>query len=162
MEPMIKENLEAKVKNSNQNSTTITALNSLLSNYQIYYQNLRGLHWLVEGHQFFVLHEKYEEWYNEAAANIDDVAERILTIGGKPSHTFEDYLVDSEIKPVKNLTSGKEGIEVVLNNNQILLNHFNQVVEEADKANDEGTLDLMSGLISSTEKRMWMLKAFLN
>ncbi len=158
---MVKENLNAHISDNHQNSETIQGLNTLLGNYQVYYQNLRGLHWLIEGNQFFVLHEKYEEWYNEAAENIDEVAERILMIGGRPTHTFEDYLVDAEIKPVKNISTGKEGIEVVLQNNRTLLNHFNKVLEEAEKANDEGTVDMMSGLIKTTEKRIWMLKSFL-
>jgi starvation-inducible DNA-binding protein len=161
MEPMIKENLKAHVSNNNPNSKTIQGLNMLLSNYQIYYQNLRGLHWLIEGKQFFVLHEKYEEWYTEAAENIDEVAERILMIGGKPVHTFEDYLVDAEIKPIKNINNAEEGIRIVLDNNRSLLRHFNEVLKEAEEAHDEGTVDMMTGLIKTTEKRMWMLKSFL-
>ncbi|MCB2221888.1 MAG: DNA starvation/stationary phase protection protein [Bacteroidetes bacterium] len=158
---MIKENLKAHISNNNSNSETILGLNTLLSNYQIYYQNLRALHWLIEGKQFFVLHEKYEEWYTEAAENIDEVAERILMIGGKPTHTLEDYLVDSEIKPIKNIYGAEEGIQVVYDNNKYLLEHFKKVLKEAEKADDEGTVDMMSGLIKNTEKRIWMLKSFL-
>ena len=70
----------------------ITELNILLSNFQIYYQNLRGLHWNIRGRRFFDLHLKFEELYNDSQLKIDLIAERILTLGGIPLHTFEDYL----------------------------------------------------------------------
>ena len=80
------------------NSKLVERLNRLLADYQIFYQNLRGLHWNVKGPQFFMLHEKYEELYNEAAETVDEVAERILMIGGQPLHTFTDYLKTAELK----------------------------------------------------------------
>src|SRR5690554_6958370 len=73
-------------------------LNKLLADYQIYYQNLRGLHWNVKGVKFFMLHEKYEEYYDEAAETIDEIAERILMIGGKPLHSYDAYLQTAELK----------------------------------------------------------------
>jgi starvation-inducible DNA-binding protein len=67
-------------------------LNVLLANYQIYYQNLRGFHWNIQGRDFFELHVKFEELYNDGAIKIDEVAERILTIEATPLHSFTDYL----------------------------------------------------------------------
>ena len=78
-------------------------LNHLLSDYQIYYQNLRAFHWLVKGPQFFQLHEKFEELYNESAEAIDEIAERILMIGGKPLYSFEDYLNKATLKAEKDI-----------------------------------------------------------
>ena len=66
-------------------------LNNLLANFQIYYQNLRGIHWNIKGKRFFDLHEKFEELYNDANVKVDEIAERILTLGVTPIHTFEDY-----------------------------------------------------------------------
>jgi starvation-inducible DNA-binding protein len=77
-----------KAKNQN----VIENLNKLLADYQIYYQNLRGLHWNVKGAMFFMLHEKFEEYYNEASEVVDEIVERILMIGGQPLHTFTEYL----------------------------------------------------------------------
>ena len=80
-------------------------LNELLANYHIYYQNLRGFHWNIKGIHFFQLHAKFEELYNNALTKIDALAERILTIGQKPLHTFSDYMRVSTIKEVRKPTS---------------------------------------------------------
>jgi starvation-inducible DNA-binding protein len=141
------------------NLELVEKLNKLLADYQIYYQNLRGLHWNVKGAQFFMLHEKYEELYDEAAEVIDEVAERILMIGGKPLHSFGDYLKTAELKEAGYITEGKKGIEVVLENSRYLLKSFNEILEMAD--GDEGTVAMMSDLIGTTEKRIWMLEACL-
>ena len=63
-------------------------LNKLLADYEIFYQNLRGFHWNIKGREFFELHVKFEELYNEAFIKIDEIAERILTLEGIPMHTY--------------------------------------------------------------------------
>jgi starvation-inducible DNA-binding protein len=68
-------------------------LNILLANFQVYYQNLRGLHWNIRGKRFFDLHVKFEELYNDSQLKIDLIAERVLTLGSTPLHTFEDYMM---------------------------------------------------------------------
>ncbi len=141
------------------NSKLVERLNQLLADYQIYYQNLRGLHWNVKGAQFFMLHEKYEELYNEAAESVDEIAERILMVGGQPLHTFTDYLKVAELKEAGLISEGKKGVEVVLENSRYLLKSFNEILELAD--GDEGTSALMSDLIGATEKRIWMLESTL-
>ncbi|MFW5832320.1 MAG: Dps family protein [Prolixibacteraceae bacterium] len=142
-----------------ENKNLLSGLNQLLADYQIYYQNLRGLHWNVKGKMFFSLHEKYEELYNEAAEVIDEIAERILMIGGQPLHTFGDYTKTAKLKEVADVSDGVEGVQHVLENSQLLLESFYNVLETAE--GDEGTAALMSDLIGSTEKRIWMLKSFL-
>ncbi|MDD4226549.1 MAG: Dps family protein [Mariniphaga sp.] len=134
-------------------------LNQLLSDYQIYYQNLRALHWNVKGKQFYMLHEKYEEFYDEAADVIDELAERILMIGEKPLHTFTDFLKTAQLKEADYISDGKKGVELVLENSRYLLKSFNEVLELAE--GDEGTSALMSDLIGAAEKRIWMLKSTL-
>jgi starvation-inducible DNA-binding protein len=74
----------------------VTELNNLLSNHQVYYQNLRGIHWNIRGKRFFDLHVKFEELYNDAQLKVDMVAERVLTLGGTPLHTFEDYIKNNK------------------------------------------------------------------
>lgn len=142
------------------NLKLVERLNQLLADYQIYYQNLRGLHWNVKGAQFFMLHEKYEELYNEAAENVDEIAERILMIGGQPLHTFADYLKIAGLKEAEHISDGKKGVELVLKNSRYLLKSFNEILELAD--GDEGTSALMSDLIDATEKRIWMFESVLN
>ena len=73
-------------------------LNGLLANYQIFYQNLRGYHWNIKGENFFELHVKFEEYYNDAQVKIDEIAERILTLGKTPFHSYSDYLEENQLK----------------------------------------------------------------
>ena len=80
-------------------------LNSLLANFQIYYQNLRGLHWNIKGKNFFDLHTKFEEFYTDSQIKIDEIAERILTLQGKPLHTFSDYIAHSNVPVGKDISS---------------------------------------------------------
>jgi len=136
-------------------------LNTLLANYQLFYQNLRALHWNVRGREFFELHVKFEEFYTEAQEHVDQIAERILTLGETPLHNFSAYLEAAEIKETKGVTNGEEGVRIVLENFKTLLQHERQILELAGDAGDEGSVTLMSDLITLQEKHSWMLGAWL-
>ncbi len=137
-------------------------LNSLLANYQVYYQNLRGFHWNIKGSQFFELHLKFEELYTDAQTSIDEIAERILTLGETPMHSFEDYIATSSIEAKRNITDAGGTVGSVLDGLSVLLEKERSILELATKAGDEGTNDLMTGYIAAQEKIIWMLSAFLN
>lgn len=137
-------------------------LNALLSDFQIYYQNLRGFHWNVKGSNFFELHAKFEELYRDAQEKIDELAELILTLGQTPLNTFEDYLQNSEVKVYKNLSNDREIVQALVDMLQVLLIKEREVIEVAGKADDEGTADLIIPLIAEQEKTVWMLRAWLN
>ncbi len=136
-------------------------LNQLLADYQVFYQNLRGLHWNIQGKEFFELHLKFEELYNDAVIKVDEIAERILTLGGEPLHTFTDYLKASNIAEEKSITNGTEGISIVVKNFSIIILFEREILSLAGDANDEGTVSLMSDYISQTEKTLWMLNSYL-
>jgi len=136
-------------------------LNTLLANYQLFYQNLRALHWNVRGREFFELHVKFEEFYTEAQEHVDQIAERILTLGETPLHNFSAYLEAAEIKEAKGVTNGEEGVRIVLENFKTLLQHERQILELAGDTGDEGSVTLMSDLITLQEKHSWMLGAWL-
>ena len=139
----------------------IANLNDLLANYQLFYQNLRGFHWNIKGKDFFELHLKFEEFYNDAVIKVDEIAERILTLDGVPLHTFEDYLEKSTIKSAKGLFDGNTSVSKIMEYFSILLQKERVILDLAANANDEGTVSLMSDYISQTEKTMWMLKSYL-
>jgi len=155
--------METLTNNTTHTATnpTVTALNTLLAGFQVYYQNLRGLHWNIEGAHFFDLHQKYEDWYNEAADNIDEVAERIKTLDAVPLHSFADYLAQSPVSPVTNVTNGKTGISLLLDQNVALLEALKEVRGLAAQQDDEGTLAMVSEMMATIEKRRWMLRAYL-
>jgi starvation-inducible DNA-binding protein len=143
-------------------SEIVKKLNSLLANYEMYYQNLRALHWNIKGKLFFMLHEKYEELYNESAEVIDEIAERILMLEETPLHTYEDFIQNSSIHAVKNITDANKSLEVVLDNQQELHKVAYEVIDIASESGDEGTVALVSDIISSLEKSIWMLKSSMN
>ena len=97
-------------------------LNNLLADYQVYYQNLRGLHWNIKGKEFFELHLKFEEYYDDAVLKIDEIAERILTLEGRPLHTFSDYLKTSDIIEEKGVSDGIRGVSIIISNLSTLIN----------------------------------------
>lgn len=139
----------------------IKDLNTLLSNYQVYYQNLRGLHWNIKGKRFFDLHVKFEEFYNDSQIKIDLIAERILTLGGTPLHTFEDYIANSQLKVGKNISKDEEAIALILQSISELLKIERRVLNNSGEIDDEGTNSMMSDFISEQEKTIWMLKAWM-
>lgn len=139
----------------------IDELNQLLSDYHIYYQNVRGFHWNIKGKRFFELHNKFEELYTEALNVIDETAERILTIGGKPLHTFKDYQETSALKVYKDLSHDTDTVEAVWTLLGQLIDQEKRVKALAVDADDSETEDLMIGLINSQQKTMWMFKSWL-
>lgn len=138
------------------------SLNDLLANYQVFYMNARGFHWNIKGDKFFELHVKFEELYNDALIKIDEVAERILTLGYTPVHSFSQYIRLSKIQERNNVTDGKVAVEFVLSGLSTLIVKERGLLAMAAKAGDEGTNALMSDYIRAQEKLVWMYSAFLN
>lgn len=139
----------------------IESLNVLLANFQVYYQNLRGLHWNIRGKRFFDLHVKFEELYNNAQLRIDEIAERVLTLGGTPLHCFEDYMAYNKLKVGKNISQDESAVELIIDSLTKLLVLERDLLIKTGDINDEGTNSMMSDLITEQEKDIWMMKAFL-
>ncbi|MFK7001576.1 Dps family protein [Flavobacterium oreochromis] len=139
----------------------VIQLNALLSNFQIYYQNLRGLHWNIRGKRFFDLHLKFEELYNDSQLKIDMIAERILTLGGIPYHTFNDYLENSELTAGKNISNDEKAIKLIVASITTLLVIERKILKSSDVIDDEGTSSMMSDFIKEQEKTIWMMSAWL-
>jgi starvation-inducible DNA-binding protein len=139
----------------------IQELNILLSNFQVYYQNLRGLHWNIRGKRFFDLHIKFEELYNDSQLKIDLIAERVLTLGGIPLHTFEDYLKNNQLSIGKDISNDVTAVKLVVNSLSNLLKIEREILKNAANANDEGTNSMMSDFIAEQEKTIWMMNAWL-
>lgn len=134
-------------------------LNDLLANYQLFYMNVRGFHWNIKGDKFFELHLKFEELYDDLILKIDELAERVLTLGFQPLHTFEDYLKVGKILPVKNLTAGRNCVENILDSFKIILEKQRAILALANECDDEGTSAQMSDYIRAQEKLVWMYKS---
>ncbi|WP_299754116.1 Dps family protein [uncultured Pontibacter sp.] len=136
-------------------------LNMLLANYQLFYINARGFHWNISGNKFFELHAKFEELYDDAILKIDEIAERILTLGHTPFHSFTTYLENSIIKEVADVSDGAEAVREVLNGFKVLIEAERELLTLSGEADDEGTSALMSDYIREQEKLVWMYSAYL-
>ncbi|MGE0635714.1 MAG: Dps family protein [Bacteroidia bacterium] len=137
-------------------------LNDLLANYSVFYQNVRGYHWNIKGEKFFELHLKFEELYNSLVLKIDEVAERILTLGHTPRHRYSDYFKAATIKETKETSDGKKAVEEILEAFKLLIIKQRELLDIAGKAGDEGTNALMSDYIREQEKLVWMYSSFLS
>ena len=139
---------------------TVDQLNDLLSNYHLYYQNLRNFHWNVDGENFFDLHEEFENLYDDAREKIDEIAERILTLRLRPVSTMSAYLNRAAIEEAEVTTDEHYMVDTVLENHRIIIDNMRQVMRAADKVEDEGTLDMIGGFLAEIEKSSWMLDAW--
>ena len=137
-------------------------LNDLLANYSSFYQNTRGYHWNIKGEKFFELHLKFEELYNDLFAKIDEVAERILTLGHTPDHKFSEYMISSEIKESIEVNDGRKAVAQILDSFSILLKKQRVLLSLSGEIEDEGTNALMSDYIREQEKLVWMYSSYLD
>jgi len=137
-------------------------LNELLANYSIFYQNTRGYHWNIKGEKFFELHLKFEELYDDLLLKIDEVAERILTLGHTPKHNYTDYRISAKIKESAQVSNGIKAVEDILTSLQTIIILQRELLIISGDAQDEGTNSLMSDYIRLQEKMIWMYSSFLN
>lgn len=147
--------------NEEKTTALVEKLNNLLANYSVFYINVRGYHWNIKGEHFFELHVKFEELYNSIVLKIDEIAERIVTLGATPLHTYTDYLTRSAITEQKGVTAGKECVLQIRDSLKQLLTLQREILELSAEAGDEGTNSLMSDYIREEEKLVWMYSAYL-
>ncbi|MBL7775718.1 MAG: DNA starvation/stationary phase protection protein [Saprospiraceae bacterium] len=142
--------------------TLAAQLNELLANYQIFYINTRGFHWNIKGDKFFELHLKFEELYTNLQLKNDEIAERILTLGHTPLHTYTDYLKLAAIRERPQVSDGAAAVREILSAYKTILLLQRDILEKSAEAGDEGTNALMSDYIREQEKEVWMYSAYLN
>jgi len=139
----------------------VSVLNKQIANWSVLYTKLHNYHWYVKGGQFFTLHVKFEEFYNEAGLHIDELAERLLAIGGKPAATMKEYLEMSSIKEASGSETADEMVQSVINDFSIIIGELKEGMSFAEEKNDETTGDMLLAIHSELEKHVWMLTAFL-
>ncbi|GGE27069.1 Dps family protein [Psychroflexus planctonicus] len=144
----------------NKTKDTVKELNILLADYHLYYQKLRNFHWNVIGKNFFDLHEKFEELYDDAKIKIDEIAERILTLRLKPKSNLSDYLALSSVEESDAELEDFEMVEMLIEDHGTIIQQMRKVINTADAASDEGTIDLVGAYIRELEKSSWMLEVW--
>ncbi|QTY27769.1 Dps family protein [Flavobacterium sp. CS20] len=138
-------------------SKTVEQLNILLADYHLYYQKLRNFHWNVIGTNFFDLHEKFEEMYDDAKLKVDEIAERILTLRHSPKSNLSDYLKITNLKESGADLDDAKMVDILLEDHGTIISQMRKVVKVAGDAGDEGTIDLIGAYIRELEKTSWML-----
>ncbi|WP_286229465.1 Dps family protein [Neobacillus mesonae] len=143
------------------NNQLVNVLNKQIANWSVLYMKLHNYHWYVKGEQFFTLHAKFEEFYNEAGTHVDELAERLLAIGGNPVATMKECLEISSIQEATSTEAATEMVQSVINDFSIIIGELKEGMSLADEQNDETTGDMLLAIHSGLEKHVWMLTAFL-
>jgi starvation-inducible DNA-binding protein len=138
-----------------------TELNKQVATWSVMYTKLHNFHWYVKGNQFFTLHAKFEELYNEATVHMDEIAERLLTLGGRPVATLKEHLEISDVKEATGNESTDQMVDAVVKDFATIMRSLKKGMGEAAKDGDDRTEDLLNAVYQSIEKHQWMLNAFL-
>ncbi|MNI01941.1 DNA protection during starvation protein 1 [compost metagenome] len=149
-------------KTSSRTNTAVQeVLNKQVANWNLLYVKFHNFHWYVKGDQFFTLHAKFEELYNEAGLHLDEIAERLLAIGGTPIATMKDYLKESSLKEATGKETATHMVEAVVEDCSILIQELKAGMEIAEEAQDETTADMLLAIHKELEKHRWMLQSYL-
>ncbi|MEH7224184.1 Dps family protein [Bacillus sp. JJ1566] len=139
----------------------IEIVNKQVANWSVMYIKLHNYHWYVKGSNFFTLHVKFEELYNEAAVHIDELAERLLAISGQPVATMKEILELSSIQEANGNENAEEMVATISNDFSILTGELKEGMKVAADADDETTGDMLLAIHQALEKHIWMLQSFL-
>lgn len=137
-------------------------LNKLVANLTVLYTKLHSFHWYVKGTSFYTLHSVFEKYYDYVTESLDEVAERFLSIGGRPVSTLKGSLEIATIKEATEKETTNEMVEAVLNDFNLLIADLSELMGISEEASDQGTADLALGLKTELEKNVWMLKSYLS
>ena len=143
------------------NQETTSQLNTLLADYMVYYQKLRNYHWNVKGHEFFKLHEKFEEGYLQAAEWADDIAERILALGARPHSTMQTFVESARIDEDNGSPNWREMVQNLISDIESLNENSISLIEVAEENRDRTTANLLDEIVDAQEERLWMFRTFL-
>ncbi|WP_191566942.1 Dps family protein [Metabacillus idriensis] len=139
----------------------VQTVNKQVANWTVLYEKLHNYHWYVKGQNFFTLHEKFEELYNEAHLHIDELAERLLALEGAPVATLKECLELSTINEAEGKETAEQMVKTVYDDFSKLADELKEGMELADEVGDETTGDMLLAIHQSLEKHNWMLKSFL-
>lgn len=138
-------------------------LNEYLANQQVMYMKLHNLHWYVKGRSFFTLHAKLEELYDQTAQIMDDVAERLLTLGGSPVASLKKALALSSVKELEDVPiSSDETIKSLISDVEYWIRDTKEIVKLAEDDDDGATADQFNGYLAEYQKLLWMLKSYIS
>ncbi|HEX5023875.1 MAG TPA: DNA starvation/stationary phase protection protein [Agriterribacter sp.] len=137
-------------------------LNQVLADEHVLYNKTRSYHWNVEGPSFMELHKLYEAQYTELAEIIDEIAERIRTIGHYAEGRLKELLKLATLDEPAVPTGFKQQIPSLdADHEQIINNLRKQIADFDEKYKDIGSSDFLTGVLKQHEKMAWMLRSYL-
>lgn len=141
----------------------VALLSRLLADEHVLYMRLRNYHWNVVGMAFGPLHELFKEQYEEIADDIDDIAERIRSLGAPAPGTMTEFLQLATLaeRPGE-LPDDRTMVANLVADHEAIIRHLRRDVRAADEQYDDmGTSDFLTELMQKHEKMAWMLRAHL-
>jgi starvation-inducible DNA-binding protein len=138
-------------------------LSPLLADEYVLYTKTRNYHWNVVGPQFNDLHKFFQEQYEALDDVVDEVAERVTTLGGRAVGTLAEFVQLTRLKeqPAR-YPEAREMIADLLADHEAIIRTLRRDLETAaEQHHDVGTNDFLTGLMERHEKMAWMLRAFL-
>lgn len=142
--------------------TIANALATLLADEHVLYIKLRNYHWNVRGIHFQPLHALFEEQYTLLATSIDEIAERIRSLGFFTPGSLESFKTIARLKETNHLHgNAEEMLTKLLKDHEAIIRILRKDVEVAENANDAGTADFLTALMEEHEKMAWMLRAHI-
>lgn len=142
--------------------SVVETINKQIANWGVLYVKIHNYHWFVKGKQFFTLHEKFEELYTEASKWLDELAERVLAIKGRPIATMKDMLAEASVKEAMGDESADQMVKTIVKDFQTMIGEMRKAIEQAEQAGDHTSADMLTGIQNSLEKHVWMLEASLS
>jgi starvation-inducible DNA-binding protein len=139
----------------------IKILNEQLADWNLLFVKLHNYHWNVKGSDFFILHEKFEGLYNEAAGHIDEIAERVLALGATPAGSLKEYLELSTLEEAIGQEDSREMVEQIVADFKAIVANSKNGIKVAGDAGDETTVDLLTQIHVALEKHIWLFTAFM-
>jgi len=140
----------------------VLPLNELLSDLHVLYTKTRNFHWNVTGDRFFQLHAVFESQYTGLAEDIDEVAERVRTLGGRAFGSMATFLKHASLKEEESVLDGTKMVAALLADYEVIIGSFRDLADKAGEVEDSGTEDFAIGIIEKYEKTAWMLRAYLS
>jgi len=151
---------EITVKTKHVQKVTEELGHFLADTYGLYLKT-QNFHWNVTGPLFYSLHKLFEEQYQELANAVDEIAERIRSLGGYTPASFSQFSQLSSLKEEKEKIDATAMLEKLIKDHEVLAQHAMHLIRTAQAAEDEGTADLLIQRLKVHQKFAWMLQSSL-
>ena len=143
------------------NDPVVSALERLLADSYTLYLKTHNYHWNVTGPMFNTLHTLFEVEYNDLALAVDEIAERLATLGERPNSTYAQSIELARLQEDDSDPGAETMLKNVLSDLEHIHSSLRATAKEAESRNDVATFNLLDGRADAAEKQAWMIRASL-